>query len=75
MRCFPFLRWKKFGSGCFRQVFSFRGQKEGSPVALNKWSSYIVTIAWEFAWTDSALAVLDEWSSYRGRSLNRFDCN
>ena len=38
-------------------------------------SSYTVTIVWEFAWVDSALVVLDEWLSYRGGYLNRFDCN
>ena len=27
------------------------------------------------AWADPALAVLDEWSSYRGDRLNIFDCN
>ena len=43
-------------------------------VALDRWSSYTVTIVWEFAWADSALVVLDEWSSYRGGRLNRFDC-
>ena len=31
-------------------------------------------IAWEFAWADSVLVVLDEWSSYRGGRLNRFEC-
>ena len=33
-----------------------------------------VTITWEFAWTKSALVILDEWSFYRGDRLNRFDC-
>ena len=28
----------------------------------------------KFAWTDSALVVLDKWSSYRGGRLSRFDC-
>ena len=32
-------------------------------------------IVWEFAWADSALVVLDEWSIYRGCRMNRFDCN
>ena len=36
-------------------------------------SSYTVMIVWEFAWADSALVVLDEWSPYRGDHLNRFD--
>ena len=58
--CFPFLRWVKFCSGHFRQVFfSFRRQKKWSLVALDKCSSYTVTIVWEFAWADSALVVLD----------------
>ena len=26
-------------------------------------------------WGDSALVVLDEWLSYSGSRLNRFDCN
>ena len=30
---------------------------------------------WEFALIDSALVVLDEWSSYKGGLLNRFDCS
>ena len=30
---------------------------------------------WEFAWADSTLVVLDEWLSYRGGRLNRFDCS
>ena len=39
-----------------------------------RWSSYTVTIVWEFAWADPVLVVLDECSSYRGGRLNRFDC-
>ena len=67
--CFRFLCLVKFCSGCFRQVFfSFRRQKKWLLVALGRWSS------WTFAWADSALIVLDEWSSYRGGRLNRFDC-
>ena len=73
--CFLFLRWVIFCSGCFRQVlFSFGRQKKWSLVALDRWSSYTVTIVWEFAGVDSALVVLDEWSSYGGGCLNRFDC-
>ena len=41
---------------------------------LDSWSSYTVTIVWEFAWLDSVLFFLDEWFSYGGRCLNRFDC-
>ena len=73
--CFLFLRWVMFCSGCFRQVFfSFGRQKKWSLVALGSWSSYTVTIVWEFALADSALVVLDKWSSYRGGHLNRFGC-
>ena len=42
---------------------------------LVAWSYYTVTIVREFAGVDSALVVLDEWLSYRGGRLNRFDCN
>ena len=42
---------------------------------LDRWSSYTVTIVWEFAWADSGLVVFDEWLSYRGGCLNRFDCS
>ena len=45
-----------------------------SLVALDRWSSCTVTIAWKFAWVDSALVVLDEWSPYRAGRLSRFDC-
>ena len=72
---FPYFRWIKFWSGCFRQVFfSSGGQKEWSLVALDRWSSYTVTTVWKFAWAYSALIDLDEWSSYRGGRLNRLDC-
>ena len=37
-------------------------------------SSYTVTVVWKFAWANSALVVLDEWSFYGGDRLNRFDC-
>ena len=36
---------------------------------------FIVTIVWELAWAHAALVVLDEWTSYRGRSIIRFDCS
>ena len=42
---------------------------------LDRWSSYTVTIVWEFAWADSELVVFDGWLSYRGGCLNRFDCS
>ena len=73
--CFPFLCWVKFCSGCFRQVFfHLENKKKWLFVALGKWSSYTVTIVWKFAWADSALVVLDDWSFFRGYRLNRFDC-
>ena len=56
------------------RFFSFGRHKKWSLVALDRWSSYTVTIVWEFARADPVLAVLDEWSSYRGGRLNRFDC-
>ena len=65
----------KFCGGCLRQVFfSFGRQEKWSLVALDRCSSDTVTIGWKFAWTDSALVVLDEWPSYRGGRLNTFDC-
>ena len=42
---------------------------------LDRWSSYTVTIVWELAWMDPALVILDEWLSYRGGCLSRFDCS
>ena len=33
-------------------------------VELDRWLSYRVTILWDFAWPDSALGVLGEWSSF-----------
>ena len=41
---------------------------------LDRWLSYTVTIVRKFTWADPALIVLDEWSSYGGGRLNRFDC-
>ena len=43
-------------------------------VALDRCSSYAVTVVWELAWADSVLVVLDEWSSYRGYRLSKFSC-
>ena len=74
--CFAFFCWIKFISGYFRWAFFHLGEKnKWSLLALDRWSSYAVTIVWEFAWADSALIILDEWSFYRGGHLNRFDCN
>ena len=42
---------------------------------LDRWVLYTVMFVWEFAVADSALVVLEEWSSYRGGHLNRFNCN
>ena len=53
--------------------FSFWGQKNWSLVMLDRSLSDTLTIAWELAWVDSALVVLDEWSSYRGGRISRFD--
>ena len=49
--------------------------KKWSMFALDRWSSYKVTIVRQFAWADSTLVVLDEWLSYRGGHLNRFGSN
>ena len=72
--CDPSLCWVKFCSDCFRQYFSFGRQNKWSLIALDRLSSYTIMSVWEFAWAASALVVLDEWSSYRGRGgrLNRF---
>ena len=76
--CFPFRRIVKFCSDCFRQFFFFFFfiwvSKKMVAGHVGRWSSYTVTIVWEFASVDSALDILDEWSSYRGARLNRFDC-
>ena len=53
--------------------FSFGGQKKWSLVALDRWSSYTITTVWELAWADSALVVLDDWLSYGGGRISRFD--
>ena len=55
------------------RVFSFGKQQKQSLVVSDR--SYTVTVVWEFAWAGSALVILDEWLSYRGGHLNRFDCN
>ena len=63
--CFQFFRLVMFCSSHFRQFFlSFGRQKKWLLVALDRWSSYTVTIVLEFAGADSALVVLDECSSY-----------
>ena len=72
--CLPFLCWVKFCIGCFRQFFFIWKTKKWSLVALDRLSSYAVTTEWKFARADSALVVLDKWSSYKGDHLNRFYC-
>ena len=75
--CFPFLCWIKFCNGCFRQLdrfFLFVRQKKWLLVTLDRWSSYTVMTVWVFALADSAFVILDEWSSYGGGRLGRFDC-
>ena len=57
--CFPFLHWVNICSGCFRQVFFIW---ESTVVALDGWSSYKVTIVWEFVGVDSRLVVWWRWS-------------
>ena len=57
-----------------RFFFSFGGQEKWSLVALDRWLSCTVTIVCELAWADSALVLLDDWSSYRGGYISRFDC-
>ena len=73
--CFPLLCRVKFCGLLFStDFFHLRDKKKLLMVALDRWSSYTVTIVWEFARAQSALVVLDKWSSYRGGRLNRFDC-
>ena len=75
MHCFPFLRWIKLCSACFRQVFfHLEDKRKWSLVRLDRWLCYRVTIVWELAWVDSVLVALDKWSSYRGGHISRFDC-
>ena len=57
------------------RLFFIWETKKWSLVALNRWSSYAVTMVRGFAGADSALIVLDEWSPYRGGRLSRFDCD
>ena len=61
-----------FQTGFF---FHLGDKKKWLLVALDRRLCYTVTIVREFAWVDSALAILYKWSSYRGGCLNRFDCN
>ena len=69
MRCYLIFVFHFFAGLSFvvvldRFFFSFREtKKKWSLVALDRWPSYTVTIVWEFAWADSGLIVLDEWSS------------
>ena len=70
-----FFAGERFLAVVLDRLFLIWETKKWSLVALDRWSSYAVTIVWEFAWADSALFILDEWLSYRGARLNRFDCN
>ena len=73
IHCFPFLCWLKFRCDCSRQVFFHLGDKKWLMVTLDRCSSYTVTLVWELAWANSALVILEEWLSYRGGCLRRFD--
>ena len=57
-----------------RFLFHLGDKKKWLLVALDKRSSYTVTLVWELGRADSALVVLDEWLPYRGGCLSRFDC-
>ena len=73
---FPIFLLDKGLQWLFQTSFcSFGVQKKWSLVALDRWLSYTVTIVWELVWVDSAPVILDEWSSYRGGCLYRFDCS
>ena len=54
------MKQKRVTAGCIRQLVVLYIKDQ---------------VVWEFAWADSALVFLDEWSSYRGGCFNRFDCN
>ena len=60
---------------CFLLFFFFHlGEKK---VVAGRARQVVVLYSksvWEFAWADSAMAILDEWSSYRYGHLNRFYC-
>ena len=63
----PFLRWVKFVVVVSDRFFFIWEREKSGP-----WSRYtggrlkqFVTIAREFAWADSVLVVLDEWTSCR----------
>ena len=73
MHYFPFLCWIKFCSGYFRHVFLILVQKKWLLVTFNRWSSYSVTDVWKLGSADPALVLLDEWLSYRGGCISRFD--
>ena len=74
MHCFPFLRWIKLCMVVLDTFFFSFGRQKKKWLLVTLDRSYTVTIVWELAWADSALVVLDEWSSYRGGCVNRFDC-
>ena len=79
MHHFSFFRWVKFVVVVLGRFFLHLAEgREGGGgrglVALDRWSSYAIMIVWELAWVESTLVILDEYSSYRGCRLSRFDC-
>ena len=56
---------------------SFRGgggEKKKLLSTIEGGPPYTEKIALELAWEDPTLVIIDEWSSYRGGHLSRFDC-
>ena len=71
---FTFLHWVKFCSGCFRQVFFQLG---GKKVVAGHVRQVVVLFSNDcmgICLAGLCNGHLDEWSSYRGGHLNRFDC-
>ena len=52
-----FTGWS-FAMVVLDSFFSFGRQKKWLLVVIDRWSSYTITIVWEFAWADSAVVVL-----------------
>ena len=53
-----FIDGISFAVVVLNRTFSLEGQKKWLLVALDRWSSYTVTIVWELAWADSVLVIL-----------------
>ena len=76
MDSFPYFRWIKFCSGCFRQVFFFIwGPKRVVAGRVRQ-----VFVLYSNDWVGIGLGglsivVLGEWSSYKGGRRSRFDCS